>query len=199
MTAPPLKYIAGNPALDLVNTVDWTREGPRAERLPDYARLLDWGAGAGVLSAALAGRLRRAAVRRPAAARAALAAAHRIRALLQRLLARRAAGEAPAPPDLAAFNTLLSGALGHLELAPSPSGVTLGWRGLGGTLASPLWPVIWSAARLLASEEAERIRVCAGPDCGWMYVDRSRNGLRRWCQMETCGTRAKNRRRASAR
>jgi predicted RNA-binding Zn ribbon-like protein len=28
-----------------------------------------------------------------------------------------------------------------------------------------------------------------------MYVDRSRNGLRRWCQMETCGTREKSRRR----
>ncbi len=34
-----------------------------------------------------------------------------------------------------------------------------------------------------------------GDDCGWMYVDRSRNGLRRWCQMRTCGTREKSRRR----
>jgi predicted RNA-binding Zn ribbon-like protein len=199
MTAPPLKYIGGNPALDLVNTVDWTRDGPRAERLPDYARLLDWSAGVGVVSPAVARRLRRAAARRPGAAGAALVAAHRTRGLLQRLLAARAGGQAPAEPDLAGFNTLLSGALEHLELAASPSGMRLGWRGLGDQLASPLWPVVWSAARLLASEEAERIRVCAGPDCGWMYVDRSRNGLRRWCEMETCGTREKNRRRASAR
>ncbi|HEV2853834.1 MAG TPA: CGNR zinc finger domain-containing protein [Thermoanaerobaculia bacterium] len=33
------------------------------------------------------------------------------------------------------------------------------------------------------------------PDCGWMYVDCSRNGLRRWCEMETCGTLEKSRRR----
>ena len=45
------------------------------------------------------------------------------------------------------------------------------------------------------AEEAERIRVCGGPDCGWVYVDRSRNGLRRWCEMETCGTQEKSRRR----
>jgi predicted RNA-binding Zn ribbon-like protein len=29
-----------------------------------------------------------------------------------------------------------------------------------------------------------------------MYVDRSRNGLRRWCQMEVCGTKEKSRQRA---
>ena len=34
-----------------------------------------------------------------------------------------------------------------------------------------------------------------GADCGWMFVDRSRNRLRRWCQMETCGTMEKTRRR----
>src|SRR3712207_8118753 len=49
----------------------------------------------------------------------------------------------------------------------------------------------------ISSEEIARIRVCDAPECGWMYVDRSRNRLRRWCQMETCGTRAKNRRRRS--
>jgi predicted RNA-binding Zn ribbon-like protein len=49
---------------------------------------------------------------------------------------------------------------------------------------------------LLESEDAGRIRVCDGVDCGWMYLDRSRNGLRRWCEMGTCGTREKNRRRA---
>jgi predicted RNA-binding Zn ribbon-like protein len=62
-------------------------------------------------------------------------------------------------------------------------------------LDSPLWPVVRSAAELLASSDVERLRVCAGDDCGWAYVDRSRNGLRRWCQMSTCGTAEKTRRR----
>jgi predicted RNA-binding Zn ribbon-like protein len=59
-----------------------------------------------------------------------------------------------------------------------------------------LWPVAWTAAALLTSDEAGKIRVCGGVDGGWMYVDRSRNGLRRWCRMETCGTCEKSRRRA---
>jgi predicted RNA-binding Zn ribbon-like protein len=58
-----------------------------------------------------------------------------------------------------------------------------------------MWPVIWAAANLLKSDELSQVRVCDGDDCGWMYVDRSRNGLRRWCQMRTCGTREKSRRR----
>ncbi|MGH7516610.1 MAG: CGNR zinc finger domain-containing protein [Gemmatimonadales bacterium] len=199
MTAPPFKYVAGDPALDLVNTADWTAAGPRAERLPDYGRFVGWAEGAGLVPADGAARLRRAARRHPGAAADTLAAVHRAREVLQRVFTHRASGDRPAPRDLAALNRLLSDALGHLELAPGAWGVVLGWRDIGTELEGPLWPVMWSAARLLASNDAGRIRVCGGTDCGWMYVDRSRNGLRRWCEMETCGTREKNRRRASAR
>ena len=52
-----------------------------------------------------------------------------------------------------------------------------------------------SVLQLFLSPDSERLRVCGGEYCGWVYVDHSRNGLRRWCEMETCGTRAKNRRR----
>ncbi|MGH3400264.1 MAG: CGNR zinc finger domain-containing protein [Streptosporangiaceae bacterium] len=30
--------------------------------------------------------------------------------------------------------------------------------------------------------------------CGWLFLDRSRNGSRRWCTMEFCGAQAKARR-----
>ncbi len=36
----PFAYIGGDPALDLVNTVDWTGAGPAQERLADYAALV---------------------------------------------------------------------------------------------------------------------------------------------------------------
>jgi len=99
-------------------------------------------------------------------------------------------------------NAALSAALGQLELVPRSvadgDGATLqwGWREANERLDSVLWPVLRAAGDLLASDESERIRACGGDDCGWMYVDRSRNGLRRWCQMEVCGTKEKSRQRA---
>jgi predicted RNA-binding Zn ribbon-like protein len=99
------------------------------------------------------------------------------------------------------FNRLLAEALEHMRVLPTAGrrqrdrSLQLRWDQLGESLESVLWPVIWSAASLLVSDESSQIRICGGPDCGWMYVDRSRNGLRRWCQMETCGTREKSRRR----
>lgn len=43
----------------------------------------------------------------------------------------------------------------------------------------------------LARDEIERVRECASPSCGYIYVDTSRNRSRRWCSMERCGSRAK--------
>jgi len=41
---------------------------------------------------------------------------------------------------------------------------------------------------------AMRVRQCPGAnDCGWLFYDTSRNGSRRWCSMEGCGSRVKMR------
>ena len=191
---PPFRFVGGNPALDLVNTVDWTGQGLLHERIPDYAALLRWTVPAGVLAAPAAERLRRAARVRPRAAQAAHAKALRVRALLRDLFGGGPAGEIA----LDALNPLVGDALGRLELVRSGSRtgrLRWEWRAMDKRLEAVLWPVLRSAAELLVSDEADRIRTCGGDDCGWMYVDRSRNGLRRWCQMRTCGTREKSRRR----
>jgi predicted RNA-binding Zn ribbon-like protein len=50
------------------------------------------------------------------------------------------------------------------------------------------------AAELAAADNLERIRVCAAIDCGWLFLDTSKNGRRRWCDMADCGNREKQRR-----
>jgi predicted RNA-binding Zn ribbon-like protein len=73
--------------------------------------------------------------------------------------------------------------------------------GADGT-AAPAPPVTAAQARSLLARDAidlltgplaARIRVCAAPDCGLLFVDASRPGRRRWCSMERCGNRAKTR------
>jgi predicted RNA-binding Zn ribbon-like protein len=51
--------------------------------------------------------------------------------------------------------------------------------------------ILRSAAELLTAAELPQVRECAGSDCTWLFLDRSRNRSRRWCPMETCGNRAK--------
>ena len=53
------------------------------------------------------------------------------------------------------------------------------------------WDVVTSdiattAIRLIA--EGARVRVCANPHCSWMFVDESRSGSRRWCDVSICGS-----------
>jgi predicted RNA-binding Zn ribbon-like protein len=192
-------YIAGDPALDLVNTVDWTSRGPEQERLETFEQLTRWAEGAGVKDAASGRRLRRLGERHPRLAAEALAYGYRVRGTLRELFGAIARGES-ADPELARFNSLLRDALYGLEMGREGAGAGHAryrwrWEGEGSELRAPLWRVLWSAASLLSSEEVGDVRACDGDDCGWMYVDRSRNGLRRWCQMRTCGTREKTRRR----
>jgi predicted RNA-binding Zn ribbon-like protein len=60
--------------------------------------------------------------------------------------------------------------------------------------ALPLWRVALSAREFLLAPSRERLRVCAADDCGWLFLDSSKAGRRRWCRMADCGNRAKARR-----
>jgi predicted RNA-binding Zn ribbon-like protein len=202
----PFKYVAGDPALDLVNTVDWTSGGLVEDRLSAYDRFAQWAEGAEIVVPRLAAHFQTEARARPDAAAKALREAVRLRWVLRQIFVAVARGESVttlrATSDL---NALLTESLSHLQLAgksPANEGAAplqWSWRDAASRLDSLLWPVVRSAAELLASDEANQIHECGGTDCGWMYVDRSRNGLRRWCEMESCGTREKSRQRAQRR
>ena len=47
-------------------------------------------------------------------------------------------------------------------------------------------------ARLL--EDIANVRQCASETCSWLFLDKTKNHRRRWCDMKSCGNRAKARR-----
>jgi predicted RNA-binding Zn ribbon-like protein len=61
-------------------------------------------------------------------------------------------------------------------------------------LGLPLCPIWASAADVLDSDSQVRVRRCADEICGKLFIDESRNRSRRWCDMSSCGNRAKIRR-----
>ena len=196
----PFRYVGGDPAVDLVNTVDWTARGLEVDRLTGYDRLLEWATGAGVIDGAVAARLARRAASDPFAARAAVRDAAALRSVLERIFRALTSGGDAARPIAELNDGMLRRAAGALALARGEDGaLILGWPSLADSLLLPLVVTAWRAAALLASDDVTRLRRCGGVDCGWYFVDRSRNGLRHWCEMETCGTREKSRRRAARR
>lgn len=59
------------------------------------------------------------------------------------------------------------------------------------TLHGALATIARDAIDLFTGEQAQRIRECAGSHCILLFVDTSRPGKRRWCDMERCGNQMK--------
>jgi predicted RNA-binding Zn ribbon-like protein len=187
--------IGGALCLDFVNTVDPRHTPGRREYLDDYASLVAWGGHAGAIDAGQSERLREAAASDPAEAERVLARTIRLREALYPLFSRAARGQPPEPGDLGVLQAELTRALPHLRVAWSPSGFAREWKQDSSALDQVLWPVAWSAAELLVHGPLDRMRECPGQgNCGWLFLDLSKNASRRWCDMRVCGNRAKARR-----
>src|SRR3954452_21491700 len=100
-----------------------------------------------------------------------------------------------APPDsaIAEVNRAL-GARERLELVPAGDGVRLGHSHVGDAVDDALARIAEPIVRALGTGHEDRIRACANETCQWLFYDESRTGRRRWCDMATCGNRAKARR-----
>ncbi len=136
-----------------------------------------------------------------------LAEARILARVIHRIFAAVAKGGAPATGDLDFLNGSLARAMAHLALAPvsrsaaaaasdNRPGFNWTWRDSSSQLDAMLWPVARDAAELLVDQDPARIRLCAAPACERLFLDQSKAGRRRWCQMGTCGNRAKARRHA---
>lgn len=185
----------GHPALNLANTIS-RRADPAAARedLTHYGRLVSWGVQARLITAREGERLRGEAKERPRAAAATLKQAVAVREAIFSLFSAIAGGQKPTGDALETVNAALPEALAALRVAPDGDGY--GWRFAHETtdLAPMLAPVLRAAAELLTSDERLRIRECSSDTCYWLFLDRSKNGTRRWCDMKVCGNRAKARR-----
>lgn len=82
----------------------------------------------------------------------------------------------------------------HARLVRSADSFRLGWDDEP-CLECLLRTVAASAIDLVTSPQVRQVRSCAGGRCDWLFVDTSRNHLRRWCSMDECGNRAKMQRR----
>jgi len=190
--AGAFEWRGGHPTLDFTNTLSWGAGKPSEERLASYDALVDW---VGLARLPLVpAELRRIARRRPAEAARALVRTREMRSLFHRILQAIAWGHRPPRADLASFNRALRRAVLSLEVQPREFGVGCEFRWEGQELERPISILTWLTAELMRSDELRRLRACGNPLCGWLFLDRSRRGNRRWCDMQVCGSRDKARR-----
>ncbi|WP_028045340.1 ABATE domain-containing protein [Cellulomonas sp. URHE0023] len=186
----PRDFVGGHPAIDFVNTVTARNTATPDDWLDSYATLLRW---ASLSDLALP------AVGAEVGQGDAEAELRRCRTLREALHATLASvqDDGPVPPKAAlTLETSWRLAAAHARLDLSTTPFRLRYDQDGPPLSVARRALAAAAVELLVDLPRERLRTCPGERCGWMFLDVSKAGRRRWCDMATCGTGAKNRRRA---
>lgn len=159
---------AGRLCLDFIRTLRYRGTPAETEELPDAAAWGAWIDQLGPFPAPV----------RPASADEARAVREAIHSLLTGTLR---------PSERHRLNRFAALPVPAPSLAPSGE---LRWQA-----ADPASAMLALLARdaldLVTSPEFARVRRCAGPTCGALFLDTSRPGTRRWCSMEVCGNQAK--------
>jgi predicted RNA-binding Zn ribbon-like protein len=191
VTSTTFVFIGERLWLDFVNTDD-LRRGVRVDVLRDFDTLIHWLGAADVLDAERAVGITRRAEQQPAGAAAALVDARRVRAALRALAERGAVQEKARADALSEINRVLGRSAGHRRVEFGDDGAfRQSFVPVGDAFAGLMIPVVESAAEALVGGELLRVRRCADGRCPRVFYDSTRNGRRRWCDMATCGNRAK--------
>jgi predicted RNA-binding Zn ribbon-like protein len=180
--------------LDFVNTDRALLRGTRTnDALDAFETYVNWLGAARVLDAERADAMLKRAQQQPTAASAAVHEARRLRNVLRALAASVTTDDRRSEEiAISEINRILGRSAGSRRVEPrSDGGFVRSFVTVGDVFTGLLVPVIESAADALVQDELPRVRECANPKCGRVFYDASRNGKRRWCEMATCGNRAK--------
>lgn len=175
--------------LDFLNTLD-TDNGFPVETLPTLDDALTWFVDRGVIHREGADRVRAKAATQTAAAAKDLDRIHTVRDALREVAEAIAEHRAPRASALNTVNRALH-ARQVIELVPAPDGCSVDHRHVGDPIDDALARLAEPLVSELTGGHPERIRVCASDTCDWIFYDASRTARRRWCDMSTCGNRAK--------
>jgi predicted RNA-binding Zn ribbon-like protein len=188
------EFTGGTLCLDFTNTVDNRGSEHRKELLIAYPDLVHWATEAGAISASDAADLQNLAKETPGQAQSVLREAIQLREAIYAIFSSLAERRVVPAAALAALNAAAQHASEHARITLANRRFRWEWISPEASLDSVLWPVARSAADLLTSDQLAFVRLCASQTCAWLFLDKTKNHRRRWCEMRTCGNRDKARR-----
>jgi predicted RNA-binding Zn ribbon-like protein len=175
---------------DFLNTDD-LENGLPVEGLPTLDAALTWFVERGVIHGEGADRLRVQADVDPGGAARDLARIHSVRGALREVADAIVEDRPPREGALDTVNRALH-ARQVIELVPSSDGcVAVDHRHVGDPVDDALARLCDPLVTELTAGQPERIKICDNDRCRWVFYDTSRTARRRWCDMATCGNRAK--------
>jgi predicted RNA-binding Zn ribbon-like protein len=192
LRATDIARIGGDLALDFVNTAEYRGTPKALEFLSSAQRLLAWCHHAGLFGEPELTRLARQLAKQPRDGQRLLASAVALRESLYSLFVNLTQQRAPHASALKPLNEALAEMTRHRLLHSAGGAVAWRWSAEAGAAAAVLGPPTLAAAQLLTAQPLDKLKQC--PGCGWLFLDTSRNGLRRWCSMAYCGSTDKSRR-----
>ena len=190
----PFEFTGGNLCLDFANTVDNRKSEHENELLTDYSRLLRWGEESGAISRKTAESLNGWASESPGNALLILRQSIQLRDAIYDIFSAISHRRGIPTTALATLNKAAQHASDHAEVVHTNRHFAWQWILPENHLDSMLWPVARAAAELLISDELAYVRQCASETCAWLFLDKTKNHRRRWCDMKSCGNRDKARR-----
>jgi predicted RNA-binding Zn ribbon-like protein len=189
-----IELSGGALALDFANTIGGTHVAPTHDHLRSYADIARFAVLTGDIPPSVAKRLAERAERDPGRAAAVYELGVALRESIWAVFSALASGESPRESDLDLIGDAAAAGAARSRLVSDKDGVVWSLGSDAEELERPLWDIARSAADLLTSGDHDRIKECASSTCEWVFLDRSKNRSRRWCDMNDCGNRAKARR-----
>jgi predicted RNA-binding Zn ribbon-like protein len=195
--ADRLPLIGCDLALDFTNTSSGRGHSTHFEHLRTPENLVAWARHAKALAPADGDQVLRAIAADEALGSRFLKRALALREIIFTIGA-EVAGRHRAPPEsVEALAHVHAGCIAKARLTPHGAGFVWSWAPQDGPIEAVLGPIALSALTLLTQADLSRIKQCQGDHCGWLFLDTTKNKSRRWCEMEVCGNRAKQKRHQS--
>lgn len=177
-------YVGGHPALDFINTVADTGKTRVSDKIGNWDAVRKWAGGSGLLpEQELAAFFQDASLDDDDE----LARLHRFREQAYEATLGLAGQTDGGSPGVIGLERSIHDAMGRGAFLRE--GARFRWRPDARSPQRWLDAVALRFEEFLRSEDVTRLRQCNR--CTWFFVDRGRGAGRRWCDMRTCGNRAK--------
>ena len=192
--AGALTLLGGTLAFDFANTSSGRGWPSHQEHLRRAGDVVDWAEHVKLLSPADAAWLRGMLDADPALAEMLLRRALGTREDIHAICVEVAAGHAVPALHLESLARAHAANLAHARLVGENGRYVWSWEPRQWPVESVLGPIVLSALTTLTQGDLARLKRCQNEKCGWVFFDATKNRSRRWCEMEICGNRAKQKR-----